>query len=357
MHIENFKIFSDLVESQSFSRAAKMNGITQSAVSQQLRTTEKYFGVTIVDRSQKQFRLTREGEKLYASSKEILHMYEKLASELLEMKNIISGTIHISTVYSIGLHGLPPYIKLFLREFPAVNIRVEYRRSNLVYEDVIQNTSDFGLVAYPSYSRQLEVISYHEDQLVVVCSPLNAFADYPEIYIEELKDVSVIGFEKDIPTRRATDQLFKEAKLSGMEPVMEFDNIETVKRAVEIDAGIAIVPETTITQEVIQGTLKKIPIAGKDCSRPLALVHRKGRILTPAMKKFIQLLTEKKIIHDEQEDPPTEASEVYLEIETKPSVKVRSKGKEKVKKEPTIEEPLLVTDSSAEMFRDMSALI
>ena len=134
MHVENFKIFSDLVESESFSRAAKLNGITQSAVSQQLRAMEKHFSILIVDRSQKQFRLTREGQKLYETAKEILYIYEKLNSELQEMKKVISGTIHISTVYSIGLHELPPYVKAFLSKYPEVNIRVEYRRANNVYE-------------------------------------------------------------------------------------------------------------------------------------------------------------------------------------------------------------------------------
>ena len=119
MQIENFKIFSDLVESQSFSRAAKINSITQSAVSQQLRAMEKHFRVLIVDRSQKQFRLTQEGEKLYDSSKDILYRYEKLNNELLEMKKVISGTIHISTIYSIGLHELPTYITRFLKDFPS----------------------------------------------------------------------------------------------------------------------------------------------------------------------------------------------------------------------------------------------
>lgn len=300
MHIENFKIFSDLVESQSFSRAAKLNNITQSAVSQQLRAMEKHFNVFIVDRSQKQFRLTREGEKLYSSAKEILHMYEKLCSELLEMKKIISGTIHISTVYSIGLHELPPYVKMFLQEYPSVNIRVEYRRSNLVYEDVIQNATDIGLVAYPSNMRQLEVIPFHEDHLVAICSANSEFATRKEMRIEDFENVNIVGFDKDIPTRKATDQLFKNANLPNIEPVMEFDNIETVKRAVEIDAGLAIVPATTIQQEVAQGTLRKIKIKSKDCKRPLAIIHRKGRVLTPAMKKFIDLLTNKKLIKENE---------------------------------------------------------
>ncbi|MBC2593906.1 LysR family transcriptional regulator [Ruficoccus amylovorans] len=295
MHIENFKIFSDLVESQSFSRAAKLNGITQSAVSQQLRAMEKHFNVLIVDRSQKQFRLTREGSKLYESAKELLHMYEKLTSELQEMKKVISGTIHISTIYSIGLHELPPYVKEFLQEFPSVNVRVEYRRSNLVYEDVLHNAVDLGLVAYPNKIRQLEVIPFQEDHLVVICSPNHPLARQKQVEVKDLSEHRFIGFEQDIPTRKATDQFFKEVKLD-IEPVMEFDNIETVKRAVEIDAGISIVPSTTVIQEVKQGLICSLNIKGKKLSRPLAIVHRKGRVLTPAMKKLISLLTGKNLV-------------------------------------------------------------
>jgi LysR family transcriptional regulator, transcriptional activator of the cysJI operon len=290
MHIENFKIFSDLVESQSFSRAAKLNGVTQSAVSQQLRSMERHFNVLIVDRSQKQFRLTREGHKLYDSAKEILHRYEKLISELQEMRKVISGTIHLSTIYSIGLHELPPYITQFLKEYPSVNVRVEYRRSNLVYEDILQNAVDLGLVAYPTKMRQLEVIPFQEDRLVLICSPKNSLAQKKSLEIKDLADQKLIGFDQDIPTRKATDQIFRDAKVE-LEPVMEFDNIETVKRAVEIDAGIAVVPHATVLQEISQGLLAAVPFKGKQFTRPLAIIHRKGRVLTPAMKKFIACLT------------------------------------------------------------------
>ena len=290
MHIENFKIFSDLVESQSFSRAAKLNGVTQSAVSQQLRSMERHFNVLIVDRSQKQFRLTHEGQKLYDSAKDILHRYDKMVSELQEMRKVISGTIHLSTIYSIGLHELPPYITTFLREFPSVNVRVEYRRSNLVYEDILQNAVDLGLVAYPTKMRQLEIIPFQEDKLVLVASPNHPLANETKVSIERLQDEKLIGFDRDIPTRKATDQIFRNVKID-IEPVMEFDNIETVKRAVEINAGLAIVPAATVAQEVKQGLLKTIAFDGIEFSRPLALIHRKGRVLTPAMKKFIACLT------------------------------------------------------------------
>jgi DNA-binding transcriptional LysR family regulator len=289
MQIENFKIFADLVETKSFSKAAKLNNITQSAVSQQARAMERHFKALLVDRSQKQFQLTREGQRVYQSAKDVLHAYETLLSELQEMKKVVSGTIRISTIYSIGLHELPSYIKRFLHDFPSVNVRIEYRRSNLVYEDVLHNCVDFGLVAFPAKVRQTELIPFRNDHLVVICHPQHPLAKKGEITIEELEGQKFIGFDPDIPTRKAIDLIFREHGLE-IEPVMEFDNIETVKRAVEIDHGIAIVPQATVTQEVAQGTLCMLKFKGVQYTRPLAILHRKGRVLTPAMKKFIETL-------------------------------------------------------------------
>ncbi len=289
MQIENFKIFADLVETKSFSKSAKLNGITQSAVSQQARAMERHFKTLLIDRSQKQFQLTREGQRVYESANEILHTYEKLLSELQEMKKVISGTIRISTVYSIGLHELPPFIKKFLHDFPSVNVRIEYRRSNLVYEDILHNSVDFGLVAFPVKQRQIEVLPFRDDHLVLITHPQHPLAKRAEIDIRDLSGQKVIGFDPDIPTRKAVDAIFRDHNLE-IEPVMEFDNIETVKRAVEIDHGVAIVPQATVAQEQKQGTLSVIRFRGKDFTRPLAILHRKGRVLTPAMKKFIETL-------------------------------------------------------------------
>ncbi len=286
MQIENFKIFADLVETKSFSKAAKLNGITQSAVSQQARSMERNFKTLMIDRSQKQFNLTREGQRIYDAAKEILHVYEKLLSELQEMKKVISGTIRISTIYSIGLHELPPYIKKFLHDYPSVNVRIEYRRSNLVYEDILHNSVDFGLVAFPQKLRQIETIPFRNDRLVLITHPNHPLAKSTEVDLKTLAGHKFIGFDPDIPTRKAVDQIFRDNKLE-ITPVMEFDNIETVKRAVEIDHGIAIVPHATVVQEVKQGTLSAVPFKGKEFTRPLAILHRKGRVLTPAMKRFM----------------------------------------------------------------------
>jgi DNA-binding transcriptional LysR family regulator len=290
MQIENLKIFADLVETKSFSKSAKLNSLTQSAVSQQARAMERHFKVLLIDRSQKQFQLTREGQRVYESAKEMLHTYEMLLSELQEMKKVISGTIRISTIYSIGLHELPPYIKRFLHDYPSVNVRVEYRRSNLVYEDILHNSVDFGLVAFPVKMRQIETVPFHTDRLVLITHPEHPLAKRGEVSVSDLMGHKFIGFDPDIPTRKAVDQIFRENRLE-LDPVMEFDNIETVKRAVEIDHGIAIVPQATVVQESKQGTLAVLQFAGKEFTRPLAILHRKGRVLTPAMRKFVETLS------------------------------------------------------------------
>ncbi|RRJ94864.1 LysR family transcriptional regulator [Opitutaceae bacterium TAV4] len=289
MQIENFKIFADLVETKSFSKAAKINNITQSAVSQQARAMERHFKALLIDRSQKQFQLTREGQCVYDSAKELLHCYDRLSSDLQELKRVISGTIRISTIYSIGLHELPPFIKRFLHDYPAVNIRVEYRRSNLVYDDILHNSVDFGLVAFPQKQRAIEIIPFRNDRLVLITHPNHPLAGTGEVEVKELATQRFIGFDPDIPTRKAIDTIFRDHRVD-IEPVMEFDNIETVKRAVEIDHGVAIVPLATVTQEARQGTLATLDIKGKEFSRPLAILHRKGRVLTPAMKKFVETL-------------------------------------------------------------------
>lgn len=290
MHIENFKVFSDLVENQSFSRAAKINGITQSAVSQQLRAMEKHFQVLIVDRGQKRFRLTREGEKLYESTKEIIQSYARIAGELQEMQKIISGTIHIATIYSIGLYELPPFVKQFLAAHPTVNLRIEYRRSNLVTEDVLNGSVDLGLVAYPEATPRIKVIPFAEDPLVIICNPGHPLATRPTLKAAELARQNIIGFDQDIPTRKATDKIFHNMNVN-LPTHMEFDNIETLKHAVEVGTALALVPASTIRQELARRTLVSLELEDHRITRPLAIIHRKNGVLTPAMKKLIQLMT------------------------------------------------------------------
>jgi DNA-binding transcriptional LysR family regulator len=289
MQIESLKVFCDLAETESFTKAAQINMVTQSAVSQQISALERTFKSLLIERSKKKFRLTREGQVLYDYSKQIIQTYESLDSKLQELKDIISGTIRVATIYSIGLHDLPPYIKKFMRSYPTVNIHVEYRRANQVYDDVLSNVVDLGLVAYPVKDSKLEIIPLRKEPLVLICHPQHPFTKQKAIKLKSLAGQKVIGFEPDIPTRKALDKILKEYGVE-VKHVMEFDNVETVKRAVEIDAGISIVPQGTVTQEINKQTLAAITIEDGEFYRPLAAIYKKNKVLSPAMKQFLSIL-------------------------------------------------------------------
>ena len=289
MQIESLKVFCDLAETESFTKAAQINAVTQSAVSQQISSLEKQFKSLLIERSKKKFRLTREGQVLYEYSKQMIQTYDSLHSRLQELKDIISGTIRVATIYSIGLHDLPPYLKKFLKTYPTVNVHVEYRRANQVYEDVLGNVVDLGLVAYPTKDNKLEMIPLRKDTLVLICHPQHPLAKNKTVKLSQLAGQKFIGFEPDIPTRKAIDRILKDENVE-VQNVMEFDNIETVKRAVEIEAGISIVPQGTITQEVAKQTLAEIKIEGLELYRPLAAIYKKNKVLSPAMKQFLSIL-------------------------------------------------------------------
>jgi len=291
MQIESLKVFCDLTETESFTKAAQINGVTQSAVSQTISSLERQFKSLLIERSKKNFRLTAEGEVLYDYSKQILQTHDALHSKLQEIKEIISGNIRIATIYSIGLHVLPPYLKKFLKSFPTVNVHVEYRRHNQVYEDVLGNVVDLGLVAYPTRDPKLETVSLRKDALILICHPQHPFAKQKSVKLKSLNGQKFVSFERDIPTRRALDRILKDHGVS-VEHVMEFDNIETVKRAVEIDSGVAIVPQETIRQEVSNQTLTAVRIEDGDYSRTLGVVYKKNKVLSPAIKQFIALMKE-----------------------------------------------------------------
>ena len=288
MQFESLKVFCDLAETESFTKTAQINDVSQSAVSQTVNALEKHFSSLLIERSKKNFRLTTDGEVLYNYGKEILAIYDAIHSRMQEIRHVISGEIRVATVYSIGLHDLPPYVKRFMQEYPEVKVHVEYRRANQVYEAVLGNTVDLGLVAYPVRDAKWEIIPLGKEPLVLACHPQHPLAKLRLVKLKALNGQKFISFEPDMPTRKALDKILQGQGVT-VQHVMEFDNIETVKRSVELNCGVAIVPQATVKQEVAQKTLAAVPLEGNHF-RTLGAVHRSNKVLSPALKQFIAML-------------------------------------------------------------------
>lgn len=293
MHIETFQVFSDLVETASFSEAAARNGISQSAVSQQIRTLEERYGVTLVERGRRNFAVTPEGEAFLRAAQGIIAAYQRIEQDLGKMRHVVAGRLIIATVYSIGFHELPPYLEEFRRRFPEVDLQVHYRRSNQVYADVCENLADLGLVAYPQERKGVEIEPAWRDRLVVICPPGHPLARRSSLDLKAIDGQRFISFEPDLPTRKAIDAMFVQAGVMVKE-VVEFDNIETVKRGVLIENAISIVPSESVQSEVKAATLVSIPIKGKFIWRPIGIVRRRTKAINPAMRELIALLKEKR---------------------------------------------------------------
>ena len=291
MQIETLKIFCDLVETQSFSLAAERNFVTQSAVSQQVRGLEEKFRRRLLERvrGRREVRLTEAGRSFYEESRNVLAAYQGLQERMRSLDAEVSGTVHVATVYSIGLHELPPVVRRFMALYPKARIDLEYSRTTRIVRDVLGGSIELGLVAYPERRRGLAVVPLPGDRLVLICPPSHPLASRKKVRAAELNGQDFVLFERDIPTRRATDKIFRAHNVT-VRRVAEFDNIETIKRAVEVGFGLGIVPRPSVLDEQKSGQLAVAQLAEPEWARTVGVIYRADRTLGTAARKFIELL-------------------------------------------------------------------
>jgi DNA-binding transcriptional LysR family regulator len=289
MQLLLFKVFSDLAETSSFSQAARLNAVTQSAVSQQIKALEQRFGSRLIERGKRNFSLTPEGRVFLGAAREILSVVGDLDARLGEMRETVAGDLRLAAVLSVGLHELPAYTRQFMRQHPQVKIHTDYLRSSEVYTAVLSGKTDAGFVAYPVARRGLACEVIWRDRLVVVCSPSHRLARRARVALSDLSGEKFIAFAADQPTRKALDRALRAARVS-IRPQMEFDNVETVKRTVEIGDAVSILPQATLANEQRAGSLVPIGITGADIWRPVGVITRRNRAGSPALLEFLELL-------------------------------------------------------------------
>ena len=289
MQIETFKVYCDLVESRSFSRAASRNYITQSAVSQQVKNLESRFETQLLRRDGRTVTPTAAGRKFYENSRAILDRYEHLQQEMKSLGQGVAGSIRVATIYSVGIYEMSLVVKSFLKIYPKVNLHVEYSKGAQVYEDCLHGVIDLGIVPYPEARKGLRTIPLPADKLVLICAPEHPLAMRRYIDFKELNEQNFISFEKGLASQRAIEKIFQEQEVK-VKAVMEFDNIETIKRSVEIGAGISLVPHLSVQKEVQNGALVQILFNDKSFYRPLGIIVRRKQSLSRAARKFIELM-------------------------------------------------------------------
>jgi DNA-binding transcriptional LysR family regulator len=291
MNIETLRIFCDVVQHQSFSRGAAANSVSQSAATQCVHRMEQHFGGPLIDRSKRPFVLTAEGQVCYEGFREVLEAYDVVEARVHSLRKEITGLVRVAAIYSVGLFDLGRTMRDFMRTYPKAKVRLEYLRPNKVTDAVLNSEVDLGIISYPTASPEITIVPLRSERMVLVCHPEHPLTQHDTVTVEHLGDQDFVAFDRDLSIRKEVDRCLRQRSVS-VRVIMEFDNIETIKQALEIGAGVSILPEPTVRREVETGTLKAIPLIAPVLKRPIGIIHRQRKVFTPTATKFMEMLLE-----------------------------------------------------------------
>jgi DNA-binding transcriptional LysR family regulator len=293
MHLKALKVYCDVARCRSFSQAAQGNGVSQSAVSQIISQIERELKTQLIDRSVRPLQLTTLGQAYYDGCRTLLDQYTELESRIRNEHSQLAANAVVAAIYSVGLGDMEEYVQRFYAQHPNAQVHIDYLHPDKVYERVSAGTSDFGLVSFPRKSRDLIITPWRDEEMVLVCAPSHRLARRSHIRPEDLNGEKYIGFTRELVIRRYVDRFLREHGIY-VEVAREFDNIENIKKAIEVAAGVALLPEPTLGRDVSAGTLVAIPLSGCRFVRPLGIIQRRHHRLSSTATRFLALLREPK---------------------------------------------------------------
>jgi len=290
MQIDVIKLFCDVAQHRSVSKAAEANGVTQSAVSQRLAALERELGVQLIDRSKRPLQLTEAGETYHHGCRTILDRYAKLTRQITKANRELTGTVRVAAIYSAGIELLAQAVEAFERQHPSAEVEVQYHQPESVYERVRDDLVDIGILSYPERWKGLATVPLREEMMTVVCAPDHRLARRETVAAEELADQALVSFDPSLPIARRISRYLREhgvpANFSHT-----FDNIDTMKVYVSHSDEAAILPERTVRREVAAGTLAAIRLE-PTLTRPIGVVYNRQRPLNPLVRTFIDQLAD-----------------------------------------------------------------
>ena len=291
MNITQLRLFRDIARELSFIKVAKQNHITQPAVSVHIKKLEDDLGKKLFIRTPHNIQLTPEGILILTDVKEILRLCDGLKIRSSYSLGVLEGNIRIATVHSIGMYEMGDFLSSFMKAFPKVHIHLEYRRFDDIYDLLLKEKVDIGIVAFPEKRTKIETIAYSQDELVLIVAKAHPLSTRKTVLLNQIDQEPFIAFDEGIPTREATDQIFKERGIT-VDLRMTNDNIYTIKKAVEANIGVSIVPANSVDEEVHQGTISRLKIRDISLLRPLALLKLKTTKLSTPLEIFVDRLLE-----------------------------------------------------------------
>lgn len=284
------QLFKDIAHSRSISRGASDNGVTQSAASQTVQELERQLGVKLLDRSRRPLEVTEAGRLLYDLARDVLRRRQEFQNEIESLKGNAGGTVRVAAIYSVGISEMSKLEEEFYRRLPSAQLEVSYLRPEKVYQVVVDEKVDLGLVSYPESTREVVALPWREEPMVVACSPNHALAARATVSPDELEHIDFIGFDEDLPISRDIERFLKERRVQ-VRVTMHFDNIQSMKEALRLGHAISILPAPILRDDEEKGLLRAVPL-DEPLFRPLGIIHRRRRSFPRAAQVFLDLLRE-----------------------------------------------------------------
>lgn len=288
----HFKLFRDIAQLRSLSRAAALNRISQSAASQHVQELEQRLGIRLLDRTCRPIRLTPAGRLYYELCRDLLQRKDDFDAALEQLKGEAESTVRVAAIYSVGISEMSDLKAEFARRSPNARIEVEYLRPEKVYQAVTSGEADLGLVSYPESSRLVAVRPWFQERMVVAAAPSHPLASRTLVRPADLAGLDFVAFDEDLPIRRHIDQFLNEQGVA-VRIAMHFDNIPAVKEAVALGGAVSILPARIMQEEVRQGRLVAIALDPAPV-RPLGIIHLRRKKFNRAAQSFLELLEERR---------------------------------------------------------------
>jgi DNA-binding transcriptional LysR family regulator len=292
--LENLRLVRDIAHYRSISKAARTNGVSQSAVSQILSELERELEIELFDRRRRPLDITAAGKIYLDYCREVLRKDDELKASLAQLKKHADGTVRVAAIYSVGLSEMSQIETRFEERFPYADLQVQYLRPERVWEAILQDQADLGLMSYAESSREVVAIPWRDEEMVVAVAPDHPLANKHSIPISAVDGQGFIGFDDDLPIQNQIDRYLREHKVA-VNVTLRFDNIEMIKQAVAHGAGLSIMPERVMREDMMQGRLMALRLEPAELYRPVRIVHRRRKVFNRVASGLLELLREEEI--------------------------------------------------------------
>ncbi|HEX6043642.1 MAG TPA: LysR family transcriptional regulator [Pyrinomonadaceae bacterium] len=289
MEIRQLRAFVAIAESGTFTAGALRVHVTQAAISMQIRQLETEIGAKVFVRAPRHVILTEAGEQLLRRARHILREHDAALDEIAELAGAERGRLRIGSASAMVLTDqLPGILKELRSQHPGAEIAVTSGTSEVLVDQILAGEVDIAFVSLPVDVRGIKTERLSEDQLVAIASPRHKLAKQRTISAYTLAGERLILGERGGNTRRLIDQFFAQAGVT-LHVAMELSRQQAIRRMVEADMGVGIVPLQSVIEDVENGKLVRWWIEGAQINWELGLAQLTGGYESPIMQTFIRL--------------------------------------------------------------------